>query len=88
MIKKNILIAVLIIVITGSLYSQNYSDTGSFAERTAGLMEKCLSLLDRRVPGEFKLIEPNGNGYRNNENICVLTENNLIKVSIILMIIS
>ena len=48
-------------------------------ERITYLIDKCLSLLDKPVPPEFQLLEPNF--YMNNERIGVYTRNNSIYIS-------
>ena len=48
-------------------------------------IDKCLSLLDEPVTNEFRIVQPNN--YLNDENISVITENNIVIVSMIVIVI-
>ena len=85
MTRKVIIIIILTLFLTNWIFSQTSSENNLSVERISYLMDKCLSLLGRPVPSEFRLVEPNS--YINNENIIIKTENNLIIVSMTLMVV-
>jgi hypothetical protein len=85
MTRKIFFIIALINIFTNVIFSQTNSKDIINNEKFAYLMNKCLSLLNKPVPNEFRLLETNG--YINNENILLKTENETIIVSIILLVV-
>ena len=82
--KRVFTVLVFMLIVTSTIYAQSKPEADSSFERIEYLIDKCLSLLDNPVPGEFQLFEPNF--YMNKEGIAVRIEKGLIFASMAMIV--
>jgi len=78
--KRFFSVLLFLLIVTSTIFAQSAPGTDSAFELIAYRIDKCLSLLDKPVPKEFQLLEPDF--YMNDEGLGVYTRNKLIHTSL------
>ena len=84
--KYSFTIVFLINIFSLGIFAQSVSNNDLSFEKLAYLIDKCYLLREKTVPRDFQFIEPNR--FKNNEDIYLITKNNIIDASMIIIIVT